>query len=99
MLREGIRGSQAFTVTWIRAATDFQAEWGRQLVPLYTAFYTLLASNVVVIVPTGLLLWRAGSLSTADLPFFLVIGLGYTSSLMKLLQLTTQLGRSDLVPP
>jgi ATP-binding cassette subfamily B protein IrtA len=80
----------------IRAATDFQADWGRQLVPVYTAFYTLLAGNVVVIAPVGLLLWQAGSLSTADLLFFLVVGLGYTSSLMKLMQLTTQLGRLGL---
>jgi ATP-binding cassette subfamily B protein len=84
------------TASAIRTATDYQAEWGRTLVPLYTAFYTLLASNVVVIVPAGLLLWTAGSLSTADLLFFLVVGLGYTSSLMKLMQLTTQLGRLGL---
>ncbi len=84
------------TADAIRAATTFQAEWGRRLVPLYTAFYTLLASNVVVIVPAGLLLWRAGRLSTADLIFFLVVGLGHTSALLKLMQLTTQLGRLGL---
>ena len=56
-------------------------------------FYTLLTSNVLVIVPAGLWVWRSGSLSTADLLFFLILGLGYTCSLMKLMQFTTQLGR------
>ncbi|GLY15401.1 HlyB/MsbA family ABC transporter [Kineosporia sp. NBRC 101677] len=86
----------AETSAAIRAATGFQAEWGRRLVPTYTLFYTLLASNVVVILPAGLLLWQGGRLGTADLLFFLVVGLGYTSSLMKLMQLTTQLGRLGL---
>ena len=92
------RGDVPFpeTAAAIRAATDFQAGWGRRLVPLYTAFYTLLASNIVVIAPTGLLLWSRGRLGTADLIFFLVVGLGYTSAVMKLLQLTTQLGRLGL---
>jgi hypothetical protein len=63
---------------------------------MYTAFFTLLASNVVVIVPAGLW-WRTrGTLSTADLLFFLVVGLGYTASVMKLMQLTVQLGRLGL---
>ena len=98
VIRTFHRADDLFTETAsaIRTATDFQAEWGRQLVPTYTAFYTLLASNVVVIVPAGLLLWQTGTLSTPDLLFFLVVGLGYTSSLMKLLQLTTQLGRLGL---
>ena len=92
------RGDAPFpeTAAAIRAATGFQAAWGRQLVPPYTAFYTLLASNVVVILPVGLLLWSHGRLSTADLLFFVVVGLGYTSALMKLVQLTTQLGRLGL---
>jgi ATP-binding cassette subfamily B protein len=88
-------GEQVFaeTAMAIREATTFQAEWGRQLVPVYTAFYTLLASNVVVILPVGLWLWTHGQLPTADLLFFLVLGLGYTTSVMKLMQLTTQFGR------
>jgi ATP-binding cassette subfamily B protein IrtA len=98
VIRTFHRADDLFTETAsaIRAATDFQAAWGRQLVPTYTAFYTLLASNVVVIVPAGLWLRQAGTLSTPDLLFFLVVGLGYTSGLMKLLQLTTQLGRLGL---
>ena len=84
------------TAASIRNAARFQADWGRQIVPLYTGFYTLLASNVVVIVPVGLWLWHTDSLSTPDLLFFFVLGLSYTSSLMKLMQLTTQLGRLSL---
>lgn len=89
------RGDELFAETAgaIQDATRFQADWGRQILPLYTGFYTLLASNVVVIVPAGLWLWHRGTVSTADLLFFLVLGLGYTTSMMKLMQLTTQLGR------
>ncbi|MET0390318.1 MAG: ABC transporter ATP-binding protein [Polyangiales bacterium] len=89
------RGDSVFaeTATAIDEATRFQADWGRQLLPVYTAFYTLLASNVVVILPVGLWLWTQGKLDTADLLFFLVLGLGYTTSVMKLMQLTTQFGR------
>ncbi|MDQ1305466.1 MAG: ATP-binding cassette, subfamily bacterial IrtA/YbtP [Actinomycetota bacterium] len=92
------RGDTVFveTADAIREATGFQAAWGRQLVPVYTAFYTLLTSNVVVIVPAGLWWWTRGTLSTADLLFFLVVGLGYTASVMKLMQLTVQLGRLGL---
>jgi ATP-binding cassette, subfamily B, bacterial IrtA/YbtP len=89
------QGESVFSETAqaIEDATTFQAEWGRQLVPIYTAFYTLLASNVVVILPVALWLWTRGELQTADLLFFLVLGLGYTTSVMKLMQLTTQFGR------
>jgi len=89
------RSGQVFaeTAEAILQATGFQAEWGRQLVPIYTAFYTLLVSNVVVILPVGLWLWTEGQLDTADLLFFLVLGLGYTTSVMKLMQLTVQFGR------
>lgn len=89
------RGDELFAETAgaIRDATRFQAEWGRRLLPVYTAFYTLLSSNVVVVLPAGLWWWWQGSLSTADLLFFLVLGLGYTTALLKLMQLTTQLGR------
>jgi ATP-binding cassette, subfamily B, bacterial IrtA/YbtP len=95
VIRAFNRAELAFTETStaIREATGFQAAWGRQVLPSYTAAYTLLASNVVVIVPVGLWLWNHRLIGTADLVFFLILGLGYTSSVMKLLQLTTQLGR------
>lgn len=83
----------AETAGAVRDAARFQADWGRRILPLYTGFYTLLASNVVVIVPVGTLLWLHGAVTAADLLFFLILGLGYTTSMMKLMQLTTQLGR------
>jgi ATP-binding cassette subfamily B protein IrtA len=80
----------------IRDAARYQAEWGREFLPLFTAFYTILVSNVVVIVPVGLWLWNRGAISVADLLFFFVVGLGYTTPVIKLLQLTTQLGHLGL---
>jgi ATP-binding cassette subfamily B protein len=89
------RGDELFaeTAAAVRDATRFQAEWGRRLLPVHTAFYTLLSSNVVVVLPAGLWWWSRGELTTADLLFFLVLGLGYTTALLKVVQLTTQLGR------
>ncbi|MGF1654890.1 MAG: ATP-binding cassette domain-containing protein [Actinomycetales bacterium] len=89
------RGEDLFAETAgaIRDATRFQADWGRRLLPVHTGFSTLLSSNVVVVLPAGLWWWSRGELSTADLLFFLVLGLGYTTALLKVVQLTTQLGR------
>ncbi|MGF1661677.1 MAG: ABC transporter ATP-binding protein [Kineosporiaceae bacterium] len=89
------RGEELFAETAgaIRDATRFQADWGRRLLPVHTGFSTLLSSNVVVVLPAGLWWWSRGELSTADLLFFLVLGLGYTTALLKVVQLTTQLGR------
>jgi ATP-binding cassette, subfamily B, bacterial IrtA/YbtP len=59
--------------------------------PFGTAFYVLLASNVVVIVPLGIWLWSGGSLSTTNLLFFFIVGLGALAPLVTLMNLFSNL--------
>lgn len=70
----------------IRAAADYQANWGLKFLPLFTGFFTLAAAPALTIVPTGLLLWSADAIATPELLFFFVIGLGYGSPVVKLVQ-------------
>ncbi len=86
----------AETSTAIRDAARFQADWGRDFLSVFTAFYAMLASNVVTIVPVGVWLYTRGEISVADLLFFFVVGLGYTASVVKLMELTTTLGHLGL---
>lgn len=70
-------------------AAEFQADWGREFLPLFSLFYTLLTANLITIVPVGLWLHTSGRLSTADFLFFLIVGVGYPLPLIKLMELTT----------
>ncbi|MEM9746296.1 MAG: ABC transporter ATP-binding protein [Actinomycetota bacterium] len=80
----------------IEDAAAFQAAWGREFLPSFTAFYVLIVSNVVTIVPAGVWLWQTDSLSTADLVFFFIVGLGYLVSVMRLFEFSTQLAHLTL---
>ncbi|MEM6927991.1 MAG: ABC transporter ATP-binding protein [Myxococcota bacterium] len=51
----------------------------------YTAFMVLLVSNLAVIVPAGIWRVQAGTLSSSDLVLFVVVGMGLTQPLLKLL--------------
>ncbi|MFN3220082.1 MAG: ABC transporter ATP-binding protein [Acidimicrobiales bacterium] len=75
----------------IEDAAAFQAQWGREFLPSFTAFTVLLASNVVTIVPVGLWLWTTDRLGTSDLLFFFIVGLGYLVPVMRLLEFAAQL--------
>ncbi len=72
-------------------AAEFQAQWAREFVPLYTAFFVVLTSPVLVIVPTGLWLWSTDELGTSELLFFFIVGLGFTLPILTLAQTMTQL--------
>ncbi|MEM9464069.1 MAG: ABC transporter ATP-binding protein [Actinomycetota bacterium] len=75
----------------IEDAARFQAQWGRSFLPTFTAYYVLIVSNVVTIVPIGAWLWLTGRLGTADLLFFFIVGLGYLVSVTRLFELTSNL--------
>lgn len=75
----------------VRAAAAFQAGWGREFLPLMTAFYTVAASAALTIVPVGLWLWLGGGLGTTELLFFFVLGLAYTAPVLRLTELLSQL--------
>lgn len=80
----------------IEDAARFQAEWGRDFLPIFTTFYTLLTANIITIVPVGVWLWTSDRLSTPDLLFFLVVGLGYPLPLLRLMELTSQMTHLSL---
>ncbi|MFV0307905.1 MAG: ABC transporter ATP-binding protein [Desertimonas sp.] len=86
------RRGEAFAETRrsVEDAARFQADWGREFLPTFTVFYTLLAANVVVILPAGLWLWTTDRVNTADFLFFLVVGLGYPLPLLRLMELMSQ---------
>ncbi|HRE02459.1 MAG TPA: ABC transporter ATP-binding protein, partial [Ilumatobacteraceae bacterium] len=86
----------AETRSAIEDSADFQSQWGREFLPLFTTFYTLLASNIVTIVPIGLWLWTSDRLSTSDLLFFFIIGFGYPLPLLKLMEFTSQMSYLSL---
>ncbi|MCY4109854.1 MAG: ABC transporter ATP-binding protein, partial [Chloroflexi bacterium] len=71
----------------IDGAAHYEAEWGRELLPMFTAFYVLVTSPVVTIVPIGLLLWHFGHVDTSTLLFFFIVGLGFTLPLVRMLNL------------
>ena len=75
----------------IRSAAHYEAEWGREFLPLYTAFLTLLLANVVTVLPVGLWLWNIGHLSTTTLLFFFIVGLGYSAPIITLMELFSSL--------
>lgn len=87
------RSEQTFAETKeaIEASARFESDWGREFLPSYTAFQVLLVSNVVTIVPVGVWLWLTDRLSTADLLFFFILGLGYLVPVMRLLEFTSQI--------
>lgn len=72
-------------------AAEFQSQWAREFVPLYTAFFVVLTSPVLIIVPVGLWLWHADELSTSALLFFFIVGLGFTLPILRVQQVMTQL--------
>ena len=72
-------------------AASYEAQWGREFIPLFTAFFVLVSSPVLTILPLGLLLWHLGQVDTSTLLFFFIVGLGFTLPLLRLLLLMTQL--------
>lgn len=84
------RAGDAFSDTrrsiedYIRVENDFS----RQFLPLGTAFYTLVASNVVVIVPVGMWLFLSDRIALTTLLLFFIVGIGYSRPLIKLFHLS-----------
>ena len=72
-------------------AAAYEAQWGREFLPIFTVFYVLITSPILTIVPFGLLFWHLGTVDTSTLLFFLIVGLGFTIPLLQLLMLMTQL--------
>ncbi|MXY21564.1 MAG: ABC transporter ATP-binding protein [Dehalococcoidia bacterium] len=79
------------TKTAIEHAAEYESEWGREFLPMFTVFYVLVTSPILTILPLGLLFWHFEMVSTSTLLFFFIVGLGFTLPLVRLLNLMTQL--------
>lgn len=66
-------------------------KYSEAFLPLGTAFFVLIASNVIVLVPLGVWLWSNGSLPANKLLFFFILGLGVLAPLFALLAFFPQL--------
>jgi ATP-binding cassette, subfamily B, bacterial IrtA/YbtP len=75
----------------IREHAQVVRRYSGEFLPMGTAFFVLLGANVAAIVPLGVWLWDRGSLPTADLLFFFVVGLGALVPLATLLHLSSSL--------
>jgi ABC-type multidrug transport system, ATPase and permease components len=63
---------------------DFLWKWSIRSVPYWTLFMVLITANILVIMPVGVWLYNAGSLSMADFILFFMLGLGLCEPLVKL---------------
>lgn len=79
------------TKSAIENVSEHQAQWGREFIPLYIAYYVVISSPILTIVPLGLLFWQLDWVDTATLLFFFIVGLGFTVPLLRLFLLMGQL--------
>ena len=77
-------------------AAKYEADWGREFLPLFTVFYVLVTSPVLTIIPFGLLFWHLGMIDTSSLLFFFIAGLGFTLPLMRLLHVMATMAHIGL---
>ncbi|MEM9742430.1 MAG: ABC transporter ATP-binding protein [Pseudomonadota bacterium] len=75
-----VRSTERLIDRYVAVVRDYSL----MFLPYGTAFYVLLASNVLFIVPVGGWLWISGGIDTASLLFFLIVGLGALSTLVAL---------------
>lgn len=76
--------SLAETSKAVRDYAAVETEWARDYIPLGGSFYTLVITNIVFILPFGLVLMQAGELSLSTLLFFVLLGANYSQPLLKL---------------
>lgn len=77
-------------------AATYEADWGREFLPLFTVFYVLVTSPILTIIPFGLLFWHLGMIDTSSLLFFFIAGLGFTLPLMRLLHVMATMAHIGL---
>jgi ATP-binding cassette, subfamily B, bacterial IrtA/YbtP len=82
-----VRAAESTIREHVRVVRRYSSEF----LPLGTAFFVLLGANILAIVPLGVWLWDRGSLPTADLLFFFIVGLGALVPVATLLHLSSML--------
>ena len=71
-------------------AARYEAEWAREFLPSFTAFFVILTSPILTIVPVGLWLWHTGRIDTSTLLFYFIVGLGFTLPILRVLLIMTK---------
>ncbi len=71
---------------------EFEADWAKITYKYFTVVETLVLSGVVIIFPAGMFFYINGTLSLEMFILFLLIGLGYSQPLMKLLMFMNMFG-------
>ena len=64
---------------------EFEADWGKASYKYFGVIEILISSGVMVIFPIGIFFYITGTLSLGMFLLFLLIGLGYSQPLMKLM--------------
>ena len=75
----------------MEAYRDIEWAWQQEAAPSMTAFITIVAANLVTILPAGAWLYLRGSLDMPTLILFLLLGVGYSQPLLKLWLFSSQL--------
>ncbi len=76
--------SLAETSAAVRDYAEIEVEWARDYIPLGGSFYTLVLTNIVVILPVGLAFMTTGTLDLPTLLLFVLLGAHYSQPLLKL---------------
>ena len=69
----------------VHALADLADRATRRTAIPYALFFVMLSTNLLVVLPVGLVLHVAGGLETADLVLFVVLGAGLTAPLLRVL--------------
>lgn len=66
---------------------DYLLKWAKRWIPPWTLYSVVVAANLVVILPVGAWLYISGSLSMPTLILFMILGIGFSAPLLKLINL------------
>ena len=75
---------------------EIETKWARAFIPYAGTFYSLVLSNLVFIVPTGLFLMAANEISLSAFIFFVILGANYSTPLLKLFNLFHELAHISM---
>ncbi|MEM7365922.1 MAG: ABC transporter ATP-binding protein [Pseudomonadota bacterium] len=87
-----VRGTERMIQRYVNVVKAYSFDF----LPFGTAFYVLLGSNIILVLPIGGWLWSAGTLSTETFLFFLIVGLGALNTLVTLLFLFANLSHISM---
>ena len=75
---------------------EIETKWARAFIPYAGTFFSLVLSNLVFIVPTGLFLLAANEITLSTFAFFVILGANYSTPLLKLFNLFHELAHISM---